>query len=53
MDLFKFKDKYDNELMCPNIQGKNDSTLQSLYNTVLDTPRFKDGSQKCIDYIEK
>ena len=33
-------------------------TLQSLYNTVryitvLDITRFKDGSQKCIDYIEK
>ena len=24
-----------------------------LYNTVLDITRFKDGSQKCIDYIEK
>ena len=23
------------------------------YNTVLDVTRFKDGSQKCIDYIEK
>ena len=34
------------------------STLQPLYNrvrynTVLDITRFKDGSQKCIDYIEK
>ena len=29
------------------------NTLQSLYNTVLDITRFKDGSQKCIDYIEK
>ena len=33
-------------------------TLQLLYNTVrynlvLDITRFKDGSQKCIDYIEK
>ena len=33
-------------------------TLQPLYNTVrynmvLDITRFKDGSQKCIDYIEK
>ena len=33
-------------------------TLQPLYNTVrynavLDIIRFKDGSQKCIDYIEK
>ena len=32
-------------------------TLQPLYNTVhyntvLDITRFKDGSQKCIDYIE-
>ena len=35
-----------------------DYTLQPLYNTVryntvLDITRFKDGSQKCIDYIEK
>ena len=34
------------------------TTLQPLYNmvhynTVLDITRFKDGSQKCIDYIEK
>ena len=34
------------------------TTLQPLYNTVhystvLDKTRFKDGSQKCIDYIEK
>ena len=33
-------------------------TLQPLYNTVcyntvLDITRFKDGSQKCFDYIEK
>ena len=37
---------------------KMQSTLQSLYNrvrynTVFDITRFKDGSQKCIDYIEK
>ena len=34
------------------------TTLQPLYNTVrynmvLDITRFKDGSHKCIDYIEK
>ena len=34
------------------------TTLQPLnntvhYNTVLYITRFKDGSQKCIDYIEK
>ena len=29
------------------------NTLQPLYNTVLVIQRFKDGSQKCIDYIEK
>ena len=34
------------------------STLQPLYNMVcyntdLDITRFKDGSQTCIDYIEK
>ena len=23
------------------------------YNTVLDITQFRDGSQKCIDYIEK
>ena len=33
-------------------------TLQPLYNMVcynmvLDITQFKDGSQKCIDYIEK
>ena len=33
-------------------------TLKPLYNTVrynmvLDITRFKDGSQKCIDHIEK
>ena len=33
-------------------------TLQPLYNmvrynTILDITQFKDGSQKCIDYIEK
>ena len=39
--------------------GKSpDGTLQPLYNTVhyntvLDIILFKDGSQKCIDYIEK
>ena len=38
--------------------GTNINTLQPLYNTVryntvLDIIRFKDGSQKCIDYIEK
>ena len=36
----------------------NTNTLQPLYNmvhynTVLDITRFKDGSQKCIDYFEK
>ena len=35
------------------VQSKNADTLQPLYNTVLDITRFKDGSQKCIDYIEK
>ena len=34
------------------------NTLQPIYNTVryntvLHITRFKDGSQKCIDYIEK
>ena len=38
-------------VLCPN-------TLQPLYNTVryntvLDITRFKDGSQNCIDCIEK
>ena len=36
----------------------NSNTLQPLYNTVhyntvLDITQFKNGSQKCIDYIEK
>ena len=36
-------------------QNKYTSTLYNTvcYNTVLDITRFKDGSQKCIDYIEK
>ena len=34
------------------------NTLQPLYNTVryntvLDIARYKDGSQRCIDYIDK
>ena len=38
--------------------SSHNNTLQPLYNTVcyntvLDIARFKDGSQKCIDYIEK
>ena len=41
-----------------NMYLKKLYTLQPLYNTipyntVLDITRFKDGSQKCIDYIEK
>ena len=37
---------------------EHDGTLQPLYNTVryntvLDITQFKNGSQKCIDYIEK
>ena len=44
------------------LQGAPDDnpqyTLQPLYNTVryntvMDITQFKDGSQKCIDYIEK
>ena len=40
------------------ILGIFTGTLQPLYktvcyNTVLDIIHFKDGSQKCIDYIEK
>ena len=42
----------------PVFCGQTVNTLQPLYNTVryntvLDITRFKDGSQKCIDYIEK
>ena len=38
--------------------AKSTSTLQPLYkrvhyNTIFDITRFKDRSQKCIDYIEK
>ena len=40
-----------------HIHKKLEYTLQlyntARYNTVLDITRFKDGSQKCIDYIEK
>ena len=46
---------YFNILLC---EPSNESTLQPLYNTVhynkvWDITRFKDGSQKCIDNIEK
>ena len=41
-----------------NLTGWNHNTPKPLYNTVryntvLDITRFKDGSQKCIDYIEE
>ena len=44
----------NNRFLAKNIAG----TLQPLYNTVrynmiLDITQFKDGSQMCIDYIEK
>ena len=44
--------------LCQMEAPAEDNTLQPLYNTVryntvLDIKRFKDGSQKCIDYIEK
>ena len=46
---------------CPNKETASlasQNTLQPLYNTVryntvLDITRFKDGSQTCLDYIEK
>ena len=43
---------------CPYLFWSDIYTPQPLYNTVhyntfLDITRFKDGSQKCIDYIEK
>ena len=48
------------EMSKPVFPGKNKKniTLQPLYNTVryntvLHITRFKDGSKKCIDYIEK
>ena len=48
-----------NALFLASLQSANCeiSTRQPLYNTVryntvLDITRFKDGSQKCIDYIE-
>ena len=43
--------KYGKELRYPNTQQPLYNTVR--YNTILDTTRFKDGSQKCIDYIEK
>ena len=41
-----------------NCRGHKQTTHKPLYNTVccnmvLDIKQFKDGSQKCIDYIEK
>ena len=48
---------WDGHILYTYVWKKN-NTLQPLYNTVrynmvLDVIRFKDGSQKCIDYIEK
>ena len=45
-----------NKCIC-NLTPEVRDTLQPLYNTVcydtvLDKTQFKDGSQKCIDYIE-
>ena len=31
----------------------DENTLQPRYNMVLDITQFKDGFQKCIDYIEE
>ena len=51
--------KYHHMLSSEYIELPRDTnTLQPLYNTiryntVLDITRFNDGSQKCIDYIEK
>ena len=44
----------NNDNSCPFVY----KSLQPLYNmvhynTILDITRFNDGSQKCIDYIEK
>ena len=44
--------------VCLSVKSPGACTLQPLYNTVcynkvLDITRFKDESQKCIDYIEK
>ena len=41
-----------------SLRNKKKNTLKPLYNTVryntvLDITQFKDGSQKCVDYIEK
>ena len=45
-------------IIAPDKRGYLVNTLQPLYNTVCyntvsDITWFKDGSQKCIDYIEK
>ena len=47
--------KYNEQV---NIQGRGPAAAINIhyklfYNTVLHITRFKDGSQKCIDYIEK
>ena len=39
--------------LCTSGQEFIYGTLQPLYNTVLAITRFKDGSQKCKDYIDK
>ena len=57
-----FKDKLLTMTYCDEAEDyavpKEPTTHQPLYNTVcyntiLDITRFNNGSQKCIDYIEK
>ena len=56
--LSKIFEKLDTNTDQQNIISGFLHTLQPLYNMVcynmvLDITRFKDGSQKCTDYIEK
>ena len=41
----------DQYLLCPYTLQPHYNMIH--YNTILDITQFKDGSQKCIDYIEK
>ena len=55
--LIKIKQK-NQCLLQSKIFADDDSTHQHFYNpvrpyTILDITQFNDGSQKCIDYIEK
>ena len=43
-----------NNIWCPSVPNTHQPLYNTVcYNTILDMTRFNNGSQKCIDYIEK